>query len=82
MDHQCDQCNHMTMIKASLKKHMTHVHRPSLGGDNSLLLEAESLRQDVKENSLDPSELGDDKEFPLANSTLETELAALDKILL
>ena len=68
MDHQCDQYNHRTMTKASLQKHMTHVHRPFLCGDNFLLLEAESLRQDVKENSLDLSELGDDKEFPQLNS--------------
>ena len=36
----------------------------------------------MKDNSLDLSEPGDDIEFPLTNSTLGTEVAAPDKIVL
>ena len=49
------------MTKASLQYPMTQFHLPYLGGHKSLPLEAESLREDVKENSLDLSELDDDR---------------------
>ena len=45
MDYQCEQCNHRTMDKALLQKHMKKVYEPSVGIDKSPVLEAESRRE-------------------------------------
>ena len=49
------------MTKASLQKHMVKVHPSSQGRTNSLPLEVEGLRKDVKEKSLELFELSDDR---------------------
>ena len=82
MEYQCELCNYQTSTKASLQKHIGQVHPSSPSEDNFLPPEVERLREDVTVRSLELSKQGDERELPLANSTLETEVAAPVKVVL
>ena len=74
MEYQCELCNYQTTTKASLQTHIGQVHPSSPSEDNFLPPEVERLREDVMVRSLELQEQGDERELPLANSTLETEV--------
>ena len=81
MEYQCDLCSYWITTESSLQKHIAQVHPSTLGEDNSLPLDLEGLREDMTVKSLNLSELGDERELPLANSTLETEVAPVKIVL-
>ena len=82
MEYQCELCNYQTTTKGSLQNHIGQVHPSSPSEDNFLPPEVERLREDVTVRSLELSEQGDERELPLANSTLQTEVAAPAKVVL